>query len=153
MLALIQATRTATDIRPTSTDITRYLTVMPEITIHTEEGRYFTIRELCEGLAKFRGKRIPRSTLYDWMNILNISRDEVGCFSSEDFTLLARYAVWLQRGGLSKGFISINNIQQKEPTHEPRQQQQQRKPQQQQKWQGIPAEAPPARATGYTITI
>jgi hypothetical protein len=116
---------------------------MAEITIQSQEGRYFTTRDLREGLAKFRGKQVPRSTLHDWLKILAIEPDETGCYSPETFTLLARYAVWLQRGGLSKGFITLNNIQQKETTHDNRQQHQQQ-------WQRF---CPQDSDGSYTISI
>ncbi|HEY9658149.1 MAG TPA: hypothetical protein V6C65_06830 [Allocoleopsis sp.] len=104
-----------------------------EMVIATEEGRFYTVREARDGLAKFRGQRVPPSTLRDWQKILGIyPDDETKCFSPDQFALLARYAVWLKRGGLSKGFLTINNIQSGE-AHEQRERV--RATSQQQQWQ------------------
>jgi hypothetical protein len=81
-----------------------------EIQLANTESQWYTFRELQWHLAKFRGKRVPPTTLKDWLKVLSIQADEeTGCYSHEDLRWLARYCLWLRRGGTSKGFQSIQH--------------------------------------------
>ncbi len=75
------------------------------------EHQLYTFDELRWHLAKYRGKKLPSSTLRDWLSLLKSRPNEVGCYEPEDLKWLIRYCFWLKRGGSAKGF---QIIQQKE---------------------------------------
>jgi hypothetical protein len=78
------------------------------------EEQLYAFDELRWHLAKYRGSRLPPSTLRDWLKVLRIEPNEFGMFDSSDLRWLIRYSQWLKRGGTSKGFQAI---QEKELSH------------------------------------
>lgn len=71
------------------------------------EEQLYTFDELRWHLAKFRGSKLPPSTLRDWLKVLRIEPNEFGMYELSDLRWLVRYAHWLKRGGTSKGFQAI----------------------------------------------
>lgn len=75
-----------------------------QVAIETEG---FTFRELAASLSYYRGKRVPRRTLNNWLFSLGIEPDEIGLYSKQDHTILARLSLWLNRGRTIQSFAQI----------------------------------------------
>jgi hypothetical protein len=75
-----------------------------QITIETEG---YTFRELAASLSYYRGRRVPRRTLNNWITQLGIEPDEFGLYAKQDHTILARLTLWLNRGRTIQSFAQI----------------------------------------------
>jgi hypothetical protein len=71
------------------------------------ETQGYTFRELAASLSYYRGKRVPRRTLDNWITQLGIEPDEFGLYSKQEHTTLARLALWLNRGKTIQSFAQI----------------------------------------------
>jgi hypothetical protein len=80
---------------------------MPQPHATPLEQQLYTFDELRWHLAKYRGKKLPPSTLRDWLAVLCIHPNAAGCYEPADLNWLIRYCFWLKRGGTAKGFQSI----------------------------------------------
>jgi hypothetical protein len=79
---------------------------MPALQVAIETEGY-TFRELAASLSYYRGRRVPRRTLTNWLSSLGIEPDEIGLYSHQDHTILARLALWLNRGKTIQSFAQI----------------------------------------------
>lgn len=68
-------------------------------------GEGYTATELRIILAKYLGRRVPRSTFSNWKSQIGMSPNELGFYTNEDLEILIALVSWLSRGGKIKPFV------------------------------------------------
>lgn len=71
------------------------------------EGGWYTFAELQQALGRYRGGKLPRSTLYRWIEAVGIQPNEHGFYEPSDLSILSRLALWVNRGKPIKTFTQL----------------------------------------------
>lgn len=88
---------------------------MPAVQVIEAQG--FTQPELRWQLSRVRGKRVPPSTLRNWLRELCIQPDAFGLYAVDDLKVLTRLVLWLKRKRTIQQFKTL--LLQELETHAP----------------------------------